>query len=121
MGADMLSLLLLLFVNGCGERDSLPCVDVVELNIVYAEDQMGSYAPRCQQVITWRWSGGELHVAEWMIAGDFFTQGERAYWVNGQELYGCRFRSVRKTHTLEDPEVLDRDELSPHDRVPYFK
>lgn len=102
-------------------------VDRVELNHVY---RAGEEKPSFRQVICWRWVPFQKRyvVSEWFSAKGVDV---KAYGWNGRKRVMWRGRrgvvfeactpTYRETHTRVDPEVLDRDVCSIHNRVPYFE
>lgn len=93
----------------------LPIVEVCEIN----------ETPSVKQVILYRWmwlSGGRSHhVAQWwIIRSDPLVERHGDRWRITSE--GRRFeaRSLRRTKTAVDPEILDRTKLREEDRKPYI-
>jgi hypothetical protein len=96
-------------------RDPLPHVDVCEIN----------NTPTIRQIILYRWTwlpgGRSHHVAQWWSVGvDPIVERRGDIWMISSE--GRRFtcRTLRRTETPYDPEVLDRKKLNEADRNPYI-
>lgn len=93
----------------------LPHVDVCEINTT----------PTIRQVILYRWTwlpeGRSHHVAQWwLIDSEPIVERRNGMWLVSSE--GKRFvaRTLRRTTTRHDPEVMDRKKLNEADREPYI-
>lgn len=96
--------------------ESLPIVEVCEIN----------ETPTIRQVILYRWTwlpcGRNHHVAQWwIIKTEPAIERRHGMWIVSSE--GKRFiaRSLRRTRTRYDPEILDRKKLHEENRKPYLE
>ena len=94
----------------------LPIVEVCEINTT----------PTIRQIILYRWTwlpeGRSHHVAQWWIAKDEpIAERRGGKWCISSE--GRRFvaRSLRRTRTEYDPEILDREKLNEESRRAYIE
>jgi hypothetical protein len=108
----MIALILTLALTA---RDPLPIVEVCEINTT----------PTIRQIILYRWTwlptGRSHHVSQWWIINQApIVQRQGGMWLISSE--GKRFicRSLRRTTTPLDPEVLDRDKLPEDSRKAYI-
>ena len=93
----------------------IPHVEVCEINTT----------PTIRQVILYRWTwlptGRSHHVAQWWsINSEPIIERRGDKWLVSSE--GRRFtcRTLHRTETTVDPEVLDRKKLNEQDREPYI-
>lgn len=91
-----------------------PVVEVCEIN----------RTPVVYQVILWRWmwlpTGHSHHVSQWwIIRSKPDVRRQNGMWLVSSE--GRRFiaRSLRRTETWYDPEMLDQGNLATEDRKEY--
>ncbi len=78
-----------------------------------------------KQVILWRWvphpERPGYRVAQWwIIEQEPFVVRKRDGWIvyaNGFEMFT---RTLKRTRTVGDPEMFDREFLDPERRVPFF-
>ena len=94
---------------------TLPIIEVCEIN----------QSPVVRQMILHRWTwlpeGHSHHVSQWWIIRSEPTIERRCgMWLVSSE--GKRFvaRSLRRTRTPRDPEILDRKKLNEMDRKAYL-
>jgi hypothetical protein len=97
-------------------RPSLPHVDVCEINTT----------PTIRQIILYRWTwlptGRSHHVAQWWSIGkdpEVKRIGDRWLVISEGRRFTCR--TLHRTETQHDPEVLDRRKLNEADRIEYIK
>jgi hypothetical protein len=93
----------------------LPIVEVCEIN----------ETPTIRQIILYRWTwlptGRSHHVSQWWIVQtEPIIERRHGMWLVSSE--GRRFivRSLRRTRTQHDPEILDREKLNEENRKPYL-
>lgn len=107
----------------------LPCpdiaedrVDVVEVNHLY--DEQGRHV--FDQLIWWKWCAAEsrYHVLDWRMAGcgkaPIPVRRNRYWetmWHDGETLRRVRATSYRESWTQCDPELCERQILSPDNRI----
>lgn len=111
-------LLLSLFLY-VGPVTNVQHCDVIELNHVHNREGSVTF----QQIIYWRWeSDDRLHVCAWrVVTGDYVVRNlSGSYtdmWSKGGILYKVRGKSFRRTRTMYDPEILDRQQWAVERRV----
>jgi hypothetical protein len=110
----MIALILTLALTA---RDPLPIVEVCEINTT----------PTIRQIILYRWTWLPTVVRShrvsqwWIVKTEPTIERRHGMWLVSSE--GRRFivRSLRRTRTQYDPEVLDRSKLSEDSRRAYIE